>query len=102
MVSLDELADQSDPAAQIAETRSSYDPLLDINERELGERLSAALAGLASSYREVFVLRHLEEMSYEEISQVTGDTVGSLKVRNHRARKLLREAMSEPAHGSMH
>jgi RNA polymerase sigma-70 factor (ECF subfamily) len=53
-----------------------------------------AMDELPNDYREVFVLKHLEELPYEQISQLTGDSVGALKVRAHRARKLLLEAVA--------
>lgn len=61
---------------------------------ELAARLESAIRLLPPHYREAFVLRHVEELSYEEMSQVTGHSVGSLKVRVHRARVLLRERLS--------
>ncbi len=95
LVSLDEIEAGSGAIAALTETRSAYDPLERLNERELTERLEWALEGLPPAYREVFVLRVAEEMSYDEIAEITGDSVGSLKVRLHRARSLLKEAMED-------
>jgi RNA polymerase sigma-70 factor (ECF subfamily) len=89
---LEELA-ESDPAA-LAETHGTFDPLAALEERELAERLEGALTRLPAEYREVFVLKHVEEMPYEEISALTGASVGTLKVRAHRARKLLRDHLA--------
>ena len=101
IISLSELEDRRNPAAQIEETRSAFDPTLDLDEHELSRRLQEGLRTLPSAYREVFVMRHLQELDYEEIASLTGDSVGSLKVRTHRARKLLREYLREdPAAGS--
>jgi len=77
----------------LKETRRSYDPQSALSERETAERFEGAIKELPASYREAFVLRHVQDLSYEEISKVTGDTVGSLKVRVHRARKLLKEKL---------
>lgn len=60
----------------------------------LATRLERAIAALPPPYREAFVLRHVEELSYEEMSHATGQSIGSLKVRVHRARVLLRESLS--------
>jgi DNA-directed RNA polymerase specialized sigma24 family protein len=35
----------------------------------------------------------MHEIPYETIAEITGDSVGSLKVRAHRARKLLKETL---------
>ena len=70
-----------------------------MEDRELAARLEDALHAIPSSYREVFVLKQVEELSYEEIAEITGHSVGSLKVRAHRARALLREGLREEFRG---
>jgi RNA polymerase sigma-70 factor (ECF subfamily) len=92
-VSLDELLDKTADDAMLADTRSRRDPLAEIDERDMVKRVESALGDLPPSYREVFVLHHIEDVPYEEIARLTGDSIGSLKVRAHRARKLLREAI---------
>jgi RNA polymerase sigma-70 factor (ECF subfamily) len=96
-VSLDELLEQSADDSVFVDTRSPRDPLAEMSDRDMIERLEAALGDLPLSYREVFVLHHIEDVPYEEIASMTGDSVGSLKVRAHRARKLLKEAISPDA-----
>lgn len=58
-----------------------------INEEHA--RLQRALAALPAEYREVFVLRHMHELSYREMSEISGESVGALKVRMHRARSMI-------------
>ena len=60
-------------------------------EREL---MRTALAGLSPDHREVLVLKHFEGWAYERIAEVTGDSVGTLKVRAFRARQMLRERLA--------
>ncbi len=48
--------------------------------------IDAALLQLREDYREVFVLFHEEGMAYEEIAEVTGRPVGTVKTWLHRAR----------------
>lgn len=65
---------------------------------EQGEAMRAlqqALLTLTPEQREVFVLKHVEELSYEEISGRTGASVASLKMRMHRAYDRLREQLKE-------
>jgi len=57
---------------------------------ELRQALFMALQTLTPEQREVFVLRHVEELSYEEIATRTGQTVGALKMRMHRGYDRLR------------
>ena len=59
------------------------------------ERLERALALLGAEKREAFVLKHLDGMSYEEMSAVTGERIPTLKMRVHRAREALLAALKE-------
>ena len=57
-----------------------------------------AIAQIEPDFREVLVLRDVEDLSYEEIAQVTGLADGTVKSRIHRARAQLR-ALVEKAMG---
>jgi RNA polymerase sigma-70 factor (ECF subfamily) len=92
-VSLDALLEIDRDTPLLAETRPAYDPLAELSERDMTERFESALQELPPSYREAFLLRHIQEMPYEAMASATGDTVGSLKVRVHRARKILKEKL---------
>ena len=61
-------------------------------QRALVER---ALADLSPEKREAFVLKHIEGMSYEEMSAATGERIPALKMRVHRAREALLDALKE-------
>jgi len=56
--------------------------------------LERALAGLPDGARAIFVLHDIEGLKHEEIAERTGVAVGTSKAQLHRARKLLREALS--------
>lgn len=55
--------------------------------------LQRSLQHLTAEQREVFVLKHVEGMAYEEIAGITGASVASLKMRMHRAYDRLRDLM---------
>ncbi len=57
------------------------------HERE--QEVQKALQKLPPHYRMVLVLKYWNEMSLEEISAITGDTVGNTKVKLFRARQML-------------
>jgi RNA polymerase sigma-70 factor (ECF subfamily) len=99
-VSLDAMLEKDPDAPAFAEARSHYDPLAELSERDLVEAFETALTELPETYREVFVLHHIEGFSYEDIAVATGDSMGSLKVRAHRARKLLKEKLFPEATGA--
>jgi RNA polymerase sigma-70 factor (ECF subfamily) len=56
-----------------------------------GRRLEAVLANLPDEFREVLVLRELEECSYKDIAEITGVPIGTVMSRLSRARLLLKE-----------
>lgn len=62
---------------------------------DLRRDLSAAIETLPERYRAVVVLYYLEEVSYPEIADILGVPLGTVKTHLHRAKKLLREHMSE-------
>jgi RNA polymerase sigma-70 factor, ECF subfamily len=57
--------------------------------------LRESLESLPPEYREVLVLRELEEMSYKQISQVTNLPIGTVMSRLSRGRKRLETALGE-------
>lgn len=65
------------------------DPLSSLLERELSEKIDESIALLPPLQREVIVLRKFQELSYQEISFVTGAEINVVKARLHRARKSL-------------
>ena len=59
----------------------------------LGVLIDRAVKKLPQRYREAFVLRDLQELSYEEIGEVLGVPVGTVKSRVNRARTLLKDEL---------
>jgi RNA polymerase sigma-70 factor (ECF subfamily) len=59
------------------------------------EAIRWALGRLAPAHREAFLLKHVEELSYEEMVEVTGASVPALKMRVSRAREELRRLLQE-------
>lgn len=55
----------------------------------------AAIRGLPAHYREPFVLRHVEEWSYQQIGEHLALGVNTVETRLVRARRLLREALKD-------
>ena len=58
-----------------------------------GRRLDNAIAALPEEFREVVILRELEEMSYRDIAATTGAPIGTVMSRLARGRALLREIL---------
>lgn len=64
-------------------------------DRQAMAHFEKQLETLNGEHREVLVLRYMEELSYEEISDILGLSLGTVKSRIHRARNELREVMAE-------
>lgn len=85
---------------QLRKRRLPLQPLAEIDPIERAEeapftaedaqRVHAALDELAAEHREVLVLRYVEAMSYDEIAQVVGCQVGTVRSRLHYAKHALR------------
>jgi len=58
-------------------------------------RVQQAIEALPAAFREVVVLREIEELSYQEIAAVTGTPVGTVRSRLARGRALLRRALGQ-------
>lgn len=61
-----------------------------LQRTELGDIVRSAIDQLPDTYREVVLLRDIEELSTEEAAQTLGVTPNAVKVRLHRARQALR------------
>ena len=70
-------------------------PEEEMDRSELRTDLERALARLAPSLREAFVMKHVEGRSYEEMAVLLESTVGALKMRVHRARETLQDLLEE-------
>ena len=62
--------------------------------RDLLNLIETALGLLDIKYREAFVLKEYEGMSYSQIAEITGDTVPALKNRVWRAKERIRSILS--------
>lgn len=62
------------------------------------ERVEGALQLLTVEHREAFVLKYVEELSYEEMAEVTGAGISALKMRVKRACEQLREQLEGVRH----
>ena len=70
-----------------------------LERKELGDLLRHAIEGLPEIYRNVVLLRDIEELDIRETAGVLGITEGAVKVRLHRARALLQRALAPQLKG---
>jgi RNA polymerase sigma-70 factor, ECF subfamily len=69
-------------------------PIEDYVEGQFGEPLSKALAELGTEQRQIVLLADIEEYTYQEIAEIVGCTVGTVRSRLHRARGQLRRLVT--------
>lgn len=67
------------------------DPSRRVEGEEIGRLINAATAKIPEKYRVPFLLREVEQLSYEEIQQVTGLKLGTVRSRINRARNRFRQ-----------
>jgi RNA polymerase sigma-70 factor (ECF subfamily) len=70
-----------------------------LERQELGAMLRKAIEGLPEIYRNVVLLRDIEEMDVRETAAALGITDGAVKVRLHRARALLQRELAPRLEG---
>lgn len=80
---LDRLADASEPSPEEL-----------ARGRALARDLQGAVEALEPAYRELVLLRFQEGLAYQEIAAITGLPLGTVKVRLHRGRKRLADALA--------
>ena len=93
-------ADDAPGLDRVLADTSSRGPEVAAARGELAAALEAAVAGLRPEYREVVVLRFAEGLAYEEIADVAGLPLGTVKTYIHRARKELATALGARGWGA--
>lgn len=82
-------------AESLDNTENSYSNKLQsdsfMDSEQLNKALQMAIASLPEKQRQVFLLRYYDEMSYQDIADITGTSVGGLKASYHLAAKKIEE-----------
>lgn len=94
MLPLDDLLPDQGDAASLVADHVDADPLERDEQYELVHRY---LQELPDSYREIILLRNIEERSTEEVATHLGITAGAVKTRLHRAHQALKSIMVHEA-----
>lgn len=86
--------DSEEVEVEIEDTRQQLadDAMISDEQRAA---VAKAISSIPEKYRAALILCHMEEKSYEEISEVLGLPVGTVKSRINRARNLLKEKLRE-------
>jgi RNA polymerase sigma-70 factor (ECF subfamily) len=96
-VSFEQSADEEGRPREFADAGPGPDALYEASDAE--RRISDLLTSLPPRYRMVVVLRHQQQLSYEEIAEVMSLPLGTVKARIHRAHNMLRKALQRKGVG---
>jgi RNA polymerase sigma-70 factor (ECF subfamily) len=95
-VEFDDAQSHSEPdEGGIAPHRTGFDPARALSDKELREHISAALAQLSPSHRAVLVMREVEGLSYQEMADALGCSIGTIMSRLFHARKKMQTMLLE-------
>lgn len=79
----------------LARHHAGDDGAVEADRRAWRQEIGRALAQLDVDQREAFLLKHVEDLSYEEMAEITGVGVSALKMRVKRACERLRAMLEE-------
>ncbi|HEY8470623.1 MAG TPA: sigma-70 family RNA polymerase sigma factor [Longimicrobiales bacterium] len=80
-------------ATTLTAVAADEDPEAYASNRELGREIEAAIATLRAEYRTAILLWHVEGRPYEEIAEIMGVPLGTVKTYIHRGRNELRQRL---------
>jgi len=69
-------------------------PEEEVEGMELQERIQYEISCLSEKYRTVIILKYIEELPLQEISEILNIPLGTVKTRIHRGREALRKQLS--------
>jgi RNA polymerase sigma-70 factor (ECF subfamily) len=95
--SIDQSFDPDDDGRrlQVADGSFSVGRLYEL--KEIRGRIDAALERVPPAFRELFVWRHVDGLSYEEMAEIKKLPLGTVKNRVFQAKEMLRKLLEEPA-----
>jgi RNA polymerase sigma-70 factor, ECF subfamily len=86
-------------AEQILESTGDEQKNAHLEALDSQELVQEQLSQLPAKYRIVLILRHLQDMTYEEMAEVLTMPIGTIKTHLFRARNLLKERLQAFEHG---
>jgi len=90
----EQIVHEDDSAWETIADETAIDPVQAALRSAQSQVLAEAVARLPIAFREVLILRELEELSYKEIAHITNTPIGTVMSRLARARALLQQTSS--------
>lgn len=88
-VSIDRQGDDDNQTWEF-EDNKNFQPDERIDQTTIAQRIQKALMQISPTHRELIILRDIEELSYDDIAEITKCELGTVKSRLNRARKMIR------------
>jgi RNA polymerase sigma-70 factor (ECF subfamily) len=92
-ISLDEASEAHDGAPRFDPPASGMSAMEQLEKKDVQEAVQEAINSLDAEFREVLILKDIQELSYEEIGAILNIPGGTVKSRIFRAREALRERL---------
>ena len=96
------LIDERRDAEEIEYADEAPDPETTAMQADQSRKLNGLIAGLPQEFREVIVLREMEDLSYRDIAEIVAVPIGTVMSRLARGRALLRERWNRNVEGGRH
>ena len=87
--------DLDDHEAVVAQVVETHTPERLLSQQQVAQQLDGAIQRLPPLYREAFVLKHVEGLSYEDMQALLGVNADTLKMRVYKGRVQLSRELSE-------
>ena len=87
--------DVDDHQAVVAQLVETQTPERLLSQQQVAQQLDVAIQRLPPLYREAFVLKHVEGLSYEDMQELLGVHADTLKMRVYKGRVQLSRELSE-------
>lgn len=84
-------SDSEDEASLIEILKSEEDIEMDYSKKELGEKVRKAINDLPEKYRDVLILKYLQDLDYKDISDILKIPMGTVATLVNRAKKKFKE-----------
>ena len=93
LISIDRPIDMGDRPVYTEIPDYSSDPLFHLEREYERESMKKAISMLKPGFRDVLILADFEEKTYEEIAEILGIEVGTVRSRLHRARNMIKRIL---------
>ena len=90
----DEMLNEAEPGA-LTSPKAFDSPDQNLQRDELRDKITIAINSLSEDHREVILLKEVEGLSYQEIAESIGSSIGTVMSRLYYARKKLQETLKD-------